>query len=215
MSGPVRKPRSAGQNLIIAISAMLALVAGYYLGNVASGKKPQLQTATVLPEPRTIKDFNLIDKNGGVFTLQNFEDKWNLIFFGYSHCPDICPTALQSMAEVNKQFDNQTRKQVQTVFISVDPQRDTPDHMKTFVEFFNPDFTAVTGDALQIKALAQQLGIQYKIHEADANGNYLVDHSSWLIIINPQGQFHGVISGSHYPSPDKIARDIEIIIDDY
>lgn len=214
MNQPARKPRSAWQNLLIAVAAMLALVAGYYLGNIASGKKPELKTATVLPQPKALEDFSLVDKNNQPLTLDSLKGKWTLAFFGYTYCPDICPTALTSMAEVSEALGSMA-DQTRTLFISVDPQRDTPDHMKKYVEFFNPDFDAATGEDTQLRALTRQVGVQYKLHEPDKDGNYLVDHSAWLIILNPAGQFHAVISGSHYPNPAGMAADIQQIIDSY
>lgn len=217
MSVSQRKPRPAWQNLMIAIAAMLALVAGYYLGNLASGKKPQQQykSATVLPDAKPLTDFSLTDKNGAPLTLDSLKNRWTLVFFGYTHCPDICPTALTSMAEVNKLLPEDIRSKVQTLFVSVDPKRDTPEHLKKYVEFFNPQFMAATGEPEQIMALAKQVGIQYKLHEADKSGNYLVDHSSWLIIINPQAQFQAVVSGSHYPNPKAIASDVGLIVNSH
>ena len=207
------KPRSSAQNLIIAIAATLALVGGYFLGNMASGKKPELKIATLIPDPRPINDFSLVDYNNQPFTLDNSKEQWSLVFFGYTHCPDICPAALSSMVEIDKALveENQFNGQFQTVFISVDPARDTPEHLKNYVTFFNPDFKAATGSADELLALSKQVAIHYRIHEPDENGEYLVDHSSYLIVINPQGQFHAVISGSHFPNPKGVAKDLATI----
>lgn len=212
-----KKPRSAWQNLLIAIAATVSLVGGYYLGNLASNKKVELKTATVIPDPRPLQDFTLVDFNQEAFTLEQLKGQWSLIFFGYTNCPDICPMALTSMVEVNKALSKEPdiASQVQTVFISVDPERDTPQHLKDYVSFFNPDFLAATGEDAELRALTKQLALSYKIHQADDKGNYLVDHSAWLIVINPAGQFHAVISGSHFPNPTAIAEDIANIIDIY
>ena len=207
------KTRSATQNLIIAVAAALALIGGYFLGNMASGKKPELKIATLIPDPRPINNFSLVDYNNQPFTLDNFKGQWSLVFFGYTHCPDICPVALGSMVEVNKALveENEFQGQFQTVFISVDPARDTPEHLKNYVTFFNPDFKAATGDENEILTLTKQVAIHYRIHEPDDKGEYLVDHSSYLIVINPQGQFHAVISGSHFANPKGIAADLTTI----
>ena len=211
------KSRSPWQNLLIAVAAALALVGGYYLGNLASGKKPELKTATLIPDPRPLQDFRLTDFNLEPFTLENLKGQWNLVFFGYTNCPDICPTALTSMVEVNKSLSQNSdiAKQVQTVFISVDPKRDTPESLKGYVSFFNPDFVAATGEDSELRALTKQLALSYQIREPNEKGDYLVDHSAWMVIINPAGQFHAVISGSHFPNPKAIAEDIAIIADIY
>jgi protein SCO1/2 len=210
-----KRGRSPWQNLLLAIAATASLVAGYYLGNIASGKKPETQVATLIPEPRQISDFSLVDFNNAPFTLDNLKGKWSLIFFGYTHCPDICPLALNSMAEIHKKLAEKKADldQLQILFISVDPKRDTPEHMKNYVTFYNPSFLAATGEEAQLRALTAQLAIQYKLHEPDENGEYLVDHSSWLIVVNPEGQFHAVISGSNFPNTQGIADDIALIAD--
>ena len=212
-----RTPRSPWQNLLIAVAAALSLVGGYYLGNLASGKKPEFRTATLIPDPRPLQDFSLVDFNGVPFTLENFKNHWNLVFFGYTNCPDICPTALTSMVEVNKYMasDSEIASQVQNVFISVDPKRDTPASLKEYVSFFNPDFVAATGEDTELRALTKQLALSYQIREPDEKGDYLVDHSAWMVIINPAGQFHAVISGSHFSNPRAIAEDIANIIGIY
>lgn len=207
------KPRSAAHSLIIAIAATIALVGGYYLGNMATGKKPELEVATLIPDPRPIEDFALIDYNNTPFTLDNLKGHWSLLFFGYTHCPDICPATLSSMVEINKSLHEEQnfKDSFQAVFISVDPKRDTPEHLKNYVTFFNPDFKAATGDETEILALTKQVAIHYRLHEPDDKGEYLVDHSSYLILINPHGQFHGVVSGSHLPNPKAIASDLATI----
>jgi protein SCO1/2 len=212
-----RKPRSAWQNLLIAFAATVSLVGGYYLGNLASPKQPELNTATLIPDPRPLEDFRLIDANGQPFTLDNLKGHWNLMFFGYTNCPDICPTALTSMVEVNKALsaDAKLASQIQTVFISVDPKRDTPEHLKAYVGFFDPDFVAATGEDSELRRLSKQLALSYNLQTPDQNGDYLVDHSAWLIVVNPAGEFHAVISGSHFPNPRGMADDIAIITDIY
>ncbi|MGD2117624.1 MAG: SCO family protein [Chromatiales bacterium] len=208
------RKRSPLQNLIIAAAAVAALLGGYYLGNLASNKQLEFKTATLLPEPKALQDFKLIDYDKEPFNLDRLKGHWNLLFFGYTNCPDICPTALASMAQVDNQLANIDRglhEKTQVIFVSVDPQRDTPEHLKQFVSFFNPDFLAATGEQEQLKALTQQLSLQYRLQTPDEKGDYLVDHSSWLVIINPEGQFHAVISGAHYPNPEGMAADIKSI----
>ena len=208
-----KRKRSPWQNLMLAIAATAALLGGYFLGNIASDKKPPTEVATLIPEPRQVKDFQLVDFNNQPFTLDSVKGKWSLIFFGYTHCPDICPLALNSMAEVHKKLaaQNADLEKLQILFISVDPNRDTPEHMKNFVTFYNPSFLAATGEDAELRALTSQLAIQYKLHEPDENGQYLVDHSSWLIMLNPDGQFHAVISGAHFPNTQAIASDVALI----
>ena len=169
----------------------------------------------MITDARTISDFALVDFNNEPFTLDNFKGKWSVVFFGYTYCPDICPAAMNTMVEVNKALkgNDDLLEQLQTVFISVDPERDTPAKLKEYTTYFHPDFLAATGPDEQLRALTKQLALNYRLQKPDENGNYLVDHSAWLIIINPNGQFHAVISGAHYDKPATIAKDIAIITD--
>ncbi len=205
-----RSRRSPATNLILAIAAAISLLGGYYLGNMASGKNAEFRTATILPEAKVLKDFNLIDFDEQPFTLEKLKGHWSLIFFGYTNCPDICPTALTSMVEVNKALDKapQVKKQIQTIFVSVDPKRDTPAHLKEYVSFFSPDFYAATGSDEELKHLTKQLALNFQLQKPDEKGNYLVDHSAWLVVIDPDARLHAVISGAHYPNPKAIADDI-------
>jgi len=210
------------QNFIIAVAAAISLLGGYYLGNIASkNPKQELKVATLLPAPKALSNFNLIDFNNKPFSNNNLKNHWSLLFFGYTNCPDICPTALTSMVEVNKEIINingsnsDLAQQLQTIFISVDPVRDTPEHLKQYVTFFNPNFLAATGEDKELKALSKQLALQFKLQSPDAQGNYLVDHSAWLVVVNPDGQFHAVISGAHYPTPKLIAEDMITIAETY
>lgn len=152
-------------------------------------KKNNLTEAVVIyPEPRSLSAFTLTDTDEQPFTKQNLNEHWSLVFVGYTHCPDICPTTLSDLARVYPEL-TAISDQVQVVFVSADPARDTPERLKAYTRYFNPDFVAVTAEHDQLMPAVQQMGLIYGIFNRDAD-NYLVDHSASIALINPNGQLH-------------------------
>lgn len=163
----------------------------------------QLSTSTllVLPEPLVIADFELIDHKGQPFTLDRLHGHWSLIFFGFSHCPDICPNTLYEMKGLKDVFGRKLPRQakrLQIVFISVDPERDRPSDLEQYVQYFDPDFIGVTGPDEQIAPLTEQVGIEYEIEDhLPGEMRYDIEHTASVILSDPQGRIHGVFPGPH------------------
>ncbi|MCU7959456.1 MAG: SCO family protein [gamma proteobacterium symbiont of Bathyaustriella thionipta] len=209
-----KRKRPKGQLFALVASAVIALLLGYFLGNYfeygSPDKPPKLDSATLLPQAADLPDFELMDQNGQVFNNQNLQGKWHFLFFGYTHCPDVCPTTLLRLTEVYNRTAAEHDLQANTdvIFVSVDPGRDTPQHLKKYVEYFAKYFIGLTGKKEQIDKLSKALGIAYSIHPPEAEDepdNYLVDHSAAILLINPQGQFQAVFLGEQ--DPQKIADD--------
>lgn len=143
--------------------------------------------------PKTIsvaQNIHLMDEDGQAWTPKAFKGQWNLVFFGYTFCPDICPTTLMELNKVYKALSDEERRQMQVWLVSVDPERDDQSQLKTYVEYFNPDFKALTGDATAIAALARSLNMIYmKVEQKE--GPYLMDHSASIAVINPEGEYVG------------------------
>lgn len=160
---------------------------------------PRYLNATMLPEAKTIADFTLVSQDNEPFTIDSLLGHWTFTFFGYTHCPDVCPNTLALLGSVQQGLEQTLDPQdmPSVVFVSVDPQRDTPELLKQFVPYFHKSFTGVTGDPEQINRLARQLGILYLKADEDEKGNYLVDHSAVIILFNPQGQFQAVFGMPH------------------
>lgn len=147
------------------------------------------------PNPRTLQNFTLVDQHNRNFTLTNLRGKWSFLFFGYTHCPDICPVTLSVMNHVYQQLQKHGESgNVQMIFISVDPKRDTPDVISSYVSYFNRDFIGLTGDDHQLESLTGQMGIVHKTEPETAPGEYLVDHSAAILLISPGGQWVGLFS---------------------
>ena len=176
---------------------------------------PQLQQGTLLPSAKPIAGFNLINDKGEPFSLDSLQGHWTFAFFGYSHCPDVCPTTLGMLGQVMRrlQASDSIDSMPQGVFVSVDPQRDTPEMLARYVSYFYPDFVGVTGEPAEILALSRQLGILYVRNEGTSKDDYLIDHSAAIILFDPDGKFHALFNVPH--DPDKIASDFLLIRDYY
>ncbi|MCF6225211.1 MAG: SCO family protein [Xanthomonadales bacterium] len=155
---------------------------------------------TEYPKPKVIADFLLSDSDGNEFRLDNLRGRWSLLFFGFTHCPDICPTTLSTMASVYRKLEKQlpAEKLPAIIFVSIDPERDSLEVIGSYVKFFAPEFTAVTGEHPQLTALTRQLGLLYTIEEHEPGVNdYIVDHSSGIILMNPKAELVGLLRTPH------------------
>ena len=135
------------------------------------------------------------------------------MFFGYVHCPDICPITLQTMNEMLTAIDdNDVSDALQIIFVSVDPERDKPELLASYVEYFNKAFIGATAPMADLRPLTRSLGISHELHkQSEDDVSYLVDHSSAIVLINPQGEFAGLFSAPH--DALAMARDMTRIIE--
>ena len=150
--------------------------------------------------------FQLTDGNGHTVTDANFRGKWMLVYFGYTHCPDACPLALQNMATALDQLSSTGKAAVAAIFITVDPERDTPSVVKDYVAAFGTGIVGLSGSA---SAIAQAEG-QYRVYAAKhpiKGGSYEMDHSSIIYVMDPHGRF--VANFTHESSPDQIANKLK------
>jgi len=141
--------------------------------------------------------FTLIDDEGKPFTDAGLKGKWHLVFFGYTHCPDICPTALNDLSLALSQLGAK-EKDVDIVFISVDPERDTPGVLKSYVESFGGPIVGLTGTPDEIAAAAKHYHVLYAKHPT-ADGGYDMDHSAVIYIMDPQGRFTATFGPNDTP----------------
>ncbi len=135
--------------------------------------------------------FTLVNGQGETVSDQQFRGKYMLVYFGYTFCPDVCPTALQVMAEALDQLPPETAAKITPIFISIDPERDTPEHVGQYVTHFYPTLIGLTGSPEQVKAAAAAYRIYYaKVEEKGADPSaYLMDHSAILYLMGPDGSF--------------------------
>jgi protein SCO1/2 len=142
--------------------------------------------------------FKLIDQNGKTVTNTDLEGKWLLVYFGYTHCPDACPTALNNIALALRDLGAE-KQQVRPVFITVDPERDTSSAMKDYVQAFDAPIVALTGSDAAIAQAAKEYRVYYAKH-AEAGGEYSMDHSSIIYVMDPKGRFTASFTGEDPPA---------------
>ncbi len=199
MSKPLRRL------LILAGVAVVAAGVGILTAYISRLNAPS-QTGQTLyldaanPRGTAMPVFRLDTANGS-FGNADLKNHWTFMFFGYTHCPDVCPLALGRLAVVMGDLEKAQRaKDLQVVFVSVDPQRDTPEKLSTYAHYFNPRFIGATSDIAAIKKLTGQLGIYFK-REPDPydSENYLVQHSASILVVAPNGRLAARLEPPNYP----------------
>lgn len=188
--------------LLVVLSSVLVFVTAFWKP-VPPQADSTIQTHRPLPKAATPTggEFALQGPQGPV-ALKDYRGKVVLLYFGYSYCPDVCPTSLSLMAQALAELEPAERERVQGIFISVDPERDTPARLKEYAPFFHPGIIGLSGTSEQIAAVAEQYGSRYQKTKPDGEGQYAVDHSSATYVIGPQGQL--VTTLPHASSPSQI-----------
>lgn len=155
------------------------------------------------------RDFSLKDPSGNVRTLADFRGKAVVIFFGFTHCPDVCPTALATVAEAMRQLGGDAAR-VQGLFITVDPERDTPELLARYATAFHPTFVGLSGDADATARVAKDFKVLYQKSPGAAPGSYTMDHSAGLFVFDPQGRLR--LYASHGRGADALAHDLRELL---
>ena len=162
----------------------------------------RFETILIYPKKNALLKFSLIDQNKKTFTNNEFRGKWNLIFTGYTNCPDVCPNTLNQLTQLYNLMDDETKKQVQIIFFSVDPERDTPEHLKQYLDFFHEDFVGISGEKSQIDGLIKALGGIYLLNKTEGEF-YTVDHSARIFIEGPNAERYGILKSGVLKEQDK------------
>jgi len=209
---PENNPKKSNIRLILLAMfvGVLSAAGGISFWHVMQGPHPTSNASLmVLPEPKVIADFALVDGEGQNFSLENMRGQWSMVFFGFTHCPDVCPSALYDLNLISESLKEKGGAEPlpQVVFISVDPERDTPEKLSQYVAYFNPDFIGVTGSDKQMRPLTMQLGIAYQVAEHEAGAErYDVFHTASVMVINPDGRLFGVFPAPH--DAEKMATEL-------
>lgn len=185
---------------IIWLGAILAIAGGLFAWRAAvaprvpAGMPPaQNLSATVLRDEKPLPAFDF-ERAGGRFTNEHLAGRWTFLFFGYTQCPDICPTALALMAQVKTGIAEAKGPAPQVAFVSVDPRRDTPELLARYVPHFDPSFIGAVGDDAALAALVKHLGVYYVRHDKGGEKHYAVDHMAAIYLIDPKGRLLALFS---------------------
>ncbi|MCI0436838.1 MAG: SCO family protein, partial [Gemmatimonadetes bacterium] len=172
---------------------------------------PVLEQATLLSAARPLPSLTLTDHAGRDFGRDRLLGHWTLMFFGFTHCPDVCPTTLATLAQARKLLaDLPLSDRPAIVLVSVDPARDTPDALAQYVGHFDAEFVGVTGRPAAIEVLTRELGVAVLAGVPADDGSYTVDHTAAIFLIDASASFAAVFGGSH--AADLIARDYRRIV---
>jgi len=189
-------------SLWLAVLLLLTAASGMYAAKMVfsdnANSPPAHKALKVYPEAKPLKNIQLVDKNGRTLTEQELKGNWTLVFFGYTHCPDVCPTTLADMQALDKKIRQSGVTPPKVLFVSVDPERDQPQQLKQWIDFFNPAFEAATGTPEAIEGFARQVGAAYFIGEHEPGSlNYPVDHTAAIFLLDPEGRLYGLFTSPH------------------
>ncbi|MCY4050292.1 MAG: SCO family protein [Gammaproteobacteria bacterium] len=204
---------------LIALGAA-ALAAGIYLQLFGfnlpvryADKAPEIENF-FWPDQKALSEFQMVSTDGSPFGIENLDSKWNFVFFGYTHCPDICPITMNLLRESRDLLQEKISIDTDSfnfLFVSVDGERDTPEHLRRYIEYYGNNFIAATGNKDQVDSLTGQLGVPYSIDEhKPGDRNYLVAHSGSIFLISPDNKLASI----YHPPHDReklVSRFLEIL----
>jgi protein SCO1/2 len=217
MTNQKQSPGSFG-GVALAILVVVAVVTGIWLGMVyyGGGLEPksiaaELKAATLLPEPKRLENFVLTDQDNRPLGREALKGRWTFLAFGYTHCPDICPTLMATFDALEKELaKSPSEPQPEFLFVSVDPERDTPERIGEYVRYFNTRIRGATAGHKVLGPLAAQLGILYQRSDNQETAmGYLVDHSASILLLDPQARLSAIFGIPH--NPQTMAEDFRII----
>jgi len=203
-------------SIMMTAVALAATLAGVWLADIYREHDSRAvllpnQVITLFPDPKPLTAFALTDHKNRVFDLASLKGKWSFLFFGFTHCPDICPTTLAVLARARDNIAKNTvgAEDIQFVFISVDPNRDTASKLRQYVDYFDTTFLGVTGNDAQIRNLAGQLGAAYQVAIKPGMENYPVYHSTAVFLLDPRARYHAVFTPPH--DAEAISRRFKVV----
>lgn len=188
-----RIPPPVRYGLLAALAAALGLALGVI---VLQPKAVSIASGTLLQPPRALPAFTLTDEHGQPYTNASLQGHWTVVFAGFTTCPDICPTTLTLMKSVMADLGPDAQK-VQMLLLSIDPERDTPERLKSYVQYFDPRFKGATAANAELDKLARAMSFVYTKVPGETPETYTMDHSSALMLLNPRGELAGFFTAPH------------------
>lgn len=217
------------KNAAVPVAAVLAVVGGWFVGqmlpsggtpvseqltryNAPTDGTPALTGGHVMNPARPVSTFSLVTDQSEAFDEGALKGQWTFLFMGYTHCPDICPVTLVELDQLHQNIAPHAAEAtaVQSLLVSVDPRRDTPERLKEYTAYFNDSISGVTGESAQLAQFAKAMRLVYlPAPDEPADANYLVDHSAQVILTNPRGELQAIFTPPH--SGVRMAEDFEQI----
>lgn len=183
--------------IVLSVFIAAAGTVGWYLASETplSIELPASFSNTILRTPKPIEPFQLTTQDQTPFSQEQFKGRWSWIFIGYTHCPDICPTTLTTLKSVAMKLPREKESELnQFIFVTVDPKRDTAQHLKHYLGYFDEEFIGLTGTPEEIDSLVQQLDIIYAIDGDTMGDDYIVNHSATIALIDPEGRYYAKLN---------------------
>jgi protein SCO1 len=199
--------RSSTRALMILVVG-IAAIAGFWLAHRLDHSVPALTSGTWLPQPRDPGEFSLVDQNNAQFSAARLKGAPTLVYFGFTHCPDVCPVTLLQLAQVVK---SAVVPGLRVVFISVDPARDTAAQLAQYVHAFDPDFIGLTGTPAMLQTVAHRFGVAY-LRVDLPGGDYTMDHSSTIFLMDARGRNVAVFTPPY--DAKSLTRDLRLAAGD-
>ncbi|MGD8586065.1 MAG: SCO family protein [Chloroflexota bacterium] len=200
--------------IVLAIGGVLVgLLAGWLTIQFVTGNwrlGPYKYRGVVLPAPESVSDFSLTAHDGETARLSDFRGQIAVLYFGYTYCPDVCPTTLATLANALDDLKAADRDQVQVLMVTVDPDRDSPGVLADYLAHFDPTFIGLTGTAGELAQAAEALGIYYEKGEGSVASGYLVDHTATVSVLDKEGRLR-LLFPFGTPAED-IAADLQHLI---
>ncbi len=201
---------------LILLGLLLGIAGGaFVVRTLLNGPAPALPpeggrlSATVINDEQPLPAFSLT-RTGSLFTNGDLLGHWSLMFFGYTHCPDVCLTSLAAMKDMRSRLQEAGVVLPQVIFVSVDAARDTPTQLTEFVTFFDPSFIGATGNDAALAPLVKNLGVFYQRQDGKVKDSYTMNHTSSVFLVDPKGRLKAVFSWPH--DPQAMAKDYPKII---
>ena len=198
------------RNILLALVLGTAVLAGFALALRDSAEQAAPRAATILPAGNALPTFTLLDHNGALADRTIFEGQWDVVFFGFTSCPDVCPATMTVLGQAKRRLATVGQQPLpRVVLVSVDPERDTPESMARYIAYFGDDNVGLTGDLAEIRKLTDALGIFFQ--KAGTGGDvYSVDHSAVVLVIDPRGRLKALFSAPH--DVETLVHDLPLIM---
>lgn len=193
------------------MQSLRALILILMTGLAACGGEPPPEyRGSAIPDAGFGRSLALRDHTGRDVTLETFRNKYLILAFGYTHCPDVCPTTLSDLAGAMKLLGEADAARVQVLFVTLDPERDTQEVLSAYVPYFHPGFLGLVGAPEQVASTAREFRVAYRKHEVEGASDYLLDHSAGAYVLDEKGKIRLYLP--YGQKPEDITHDLKLLM---